>query len=130
MDEARRLAQLDFDDLTAPYLGRSGADRAAMFGGSGLRLNGKFVGFVASGGRLVLKLPAERAAAVIAGGGGEPVTVGGRATREWVGVPHAAVASWPALIGEAFDYMSALTRSGSGPAGPNSTTASSKPASA
>jgi hypothetical protein len=107
MDEARRLAQLDFDDLTADYLGRPGVDRAPMFGGSGLRLRGKFFAFVGSGGRLIAKVPAPRAAALVSAGTGEAVTVGGRPTREWVGVAHSGMAAWPALIAEAYDYLDA-----------------------
>ena len=105
MDEARRLAQLDFDDLTAEYDGRPGVDRAPMIGGSGLRLHGKFFAFVGSGGRLIVKVPQDRAAALVGDGVGEAVRVGGRPTREWVGVAHAGLATWPTLIAEAFDYL-------------------------
>lgn len=112
MDESRRLAQLDFDELAAEYAAAPGVDRAAMFGSSGLRRDGKFFAFVGSGGRLIVKLPADRATALVDGGVGERVTVGGRPTREWVGVPHSGLTGWQALIAEAYTHLGLAARTG------------------
>ncbi len=73
----REQGQRLLDRLAADYLDRAGVDRAAMFGSTGLRADGKFFAFVGARGGLIVKVPAARAAAVVAAG--QATAVPGRA---------------------------------------------------
>ncbi len=55
------------------------------------------------GERLVLKLPAERCAELVAAGS-EPFESGGRPMREWVSVGSGAAGDWPELAEEALAF--------------------------
>lgn len=106
---ARRAASQDlFNMLAAEYEARSGVSRDAMFGSLGLQYSGKFFAFVGSRGQLVLKLPAERAAALVNAGTASVVRAGRNPTREWVGVPPphdpADAGAWRTLLAEAYRY--------------------------
>ena len=58
-----------------------------MFRSPGLRTNGTIVAFLGYADTLIVKLPRDRAAALIAAGTAEPVTMGKRTMREWVAIP-------------------------------------------
>jgi uncharacterized protein YndB with AHSA1/START domain len=55
-------------------------------------------------GELVVKLPAERCAEIVAGGG-RPFESGSRRMREWVVVGAARTADWPALSEDALAFV-------------------------
>ncbi|HEV7168296.1 MAG TPA: MmcQ/YjbR family DNA-binding protein [Micrococcaceae bacterium] len=107
----RQASQLIFDTVAAEFGGRPEVSRAPMFGSSGLRLGGKFFAFVGGDGQLVIKLPAEEAAALVAAGAAEPVRAGRHATREWVGVTarDGCAPEWHRLVAEAHTYASTRT---------------------
>jgi hypothetical protein len=54
---------------------------------------------------LVVKLPADRCAALVASGEAEPFVVGRRAMREWASVAAADEARWLALAREAHAFV-------------------------
>ena len=64
-----------------------GDEEGRMLHSTGLRTGGKFYAF-ASGADVIVKLPAERVAELVASGAGSPCeTKPGRAMREWVQLP-------------------------------------------
>lgn len=89
-----------------PGVTRPGALSASGrgFGSSALRVNGRIFAMV-SGGHLVLKLPAERVAALIAAGTGGTFDAGkGRPMKEWVSISPAKHRRWLALAIEALEF--------------------------
>lgn len=110
---ARAEAQAVFDDLAQAYTGRPGVTRGSMFGSTGLQVREKFFAFVGRDGRLITKLPPERAAILVGSGCAEPVRAGRNATREWVGVldprEPAADGGWSALLEESYEYVRSLS---------------------
>ncbi|NUR86272.1 MAG: MmcQ/YjbR family DNA-binding protein [Nonomuraea sp.] len=88
-----------------------------MFRSPGLRVGGKIFAFLGSGGVLIVKLPRERALALVSSGGAAMVTMGKRTMREWVSVPagedeEETLAAWRGLVHEAHDYVDALRGNG------------------
>ena len=77
-------------------------ERAHMFNSDGLkaRANGKFFATV-SREQLLVKLPAERVAGLVASGAGQPFRSGGRLMREWVLLQPADEAACAAYVDEA-----------------------------
>lgn len=69
-----------------------------------LTINGRIFAFE-KGGRLILKLPAERCAALIASGEAEPYQLGRRVMRQWAAVPSARIDGWAALTEEAHAFV-------------------------
>src|SRR6478735_1686523 len=92
VDAERAAAAVVFQTLASEYLQRPGVVFKRMFGSEALTVGGKIVGFVGRGGRLIVKLPAERCDELIAAGGAETVDLGHGVMREWVGVRPAASA--------------------------------------
>ena len=85
--------------VTPPEPGRR------AFGASALKVGGSIFAMLQDG-RLVVKLPAQRVAKLIADGDGEPFGAGkGRPMREWVAVPYADEARWRALAEEALAFV-------------------------
>jgi len=78
---------------------------AKTFGARGLKVGGKVFAMM-SGGKLVVKLPKDRVAALVAGKKGEPFVLGPRVMKEWVAIPVRAKASWRALAEEARAFVS------------------------
>jgi hypothetical protein len=77
------------------------------FGSSaGLRV-GKSIFAMLVREELVVKLPAERCAALAASGGAHAFVVGKRAMREWVAVAPDSGHDWPALAREALAFARA-----------------------
>jgi hypothetical protein len=88
--------------VTAPGE-RPGRERA--FGAGALKVNGRIFAMV-SGGRLVVKLPAARVAALVADGDGGPFDAGkGRPMKEWVTVDVERRAAWEPLAREALAFV-------------------------
>ena len=75
------------------------------FGSNGLKANGKLFALFTQG-TLVVKLPKDRAAALVASGVGKPFDPGhGRLMKEWLTV-MSAKASWTSLAKEAHQFVS------------------------
>lgn len=98
-----------FDDLAEEHLGRAGVSTGRMFNSRGLKVHGKFFALV-SRERVVLKVPADRAAALVAAGDAVPFEPGpGRRMKEWIAlVPPADLDQWRQLMAEAHSYVAAL----------------------
>src|SRR6185369_5005111 len=99
---ARRAASQEvFDELAEGFLSQPGVNRGLMFGSWGLRWGEKFFAFVGRAGDLVVKLPEEHAAGLVARDEASAVKAGRNPTREWVSVPLAAAADasrWRKLV--------------------------------
>ena len=116
MNEQMQAATALFDDLAVEHLGRPHVTVGRMFASEGLAVSGKIFAFVGRDGRLILKVPLERAESLKGDGVAEAVTLGGRTMREWVGVPlpEDAPGPWPALMEEAHTYVASLAGTASG----------------
>jgi len=94
----------EFDAIASDLLAEPGVDEGTGFGSRpGLRVGGKIFAMHIDG-RLVVKLPAERAGALIDAGGAEAFVIGRRRMREWVAVEPGAH-DWPALAREALGFV-------------------------
>lgn len=98
-----------FDDVRLTFAAEDGVEEGRMFQSEGLTYLGKF--FVAirpDGETLLVKLPEERVAGLIAEGVGLPFTAGERGPmREWVLIPAAGLDRWAALAEEALAFAHA-----------------------
>jgi hypothetical protein len=100
-----------FDELAAEHLARGGVTLGTMMNSQGLRAGkaGPYYALV-SRGRLVLKLPADRAGALVAAGEAVPFEPSpGRKLREWVVVQPSPqrrddLARWRELLADARVY--------------------------
>jgi hypothetical protein len=70
----------------------------------GLRTGGKIFAMLHDGA-LVLKLPADRCAGLVADGVAVPFGIGTRKMREWVSIASPDGLDWPALAGEARAFV-------------------------
>ena len=80
-----------------------------MFRSPGIRTGGKIVAFLGRNDRLIVKLPRDRALALIDASAAESVTMGTRTMREWVAIPSEAGAAeterkWTDYAREALVY--------------------------
>jgi hypothetical protein len=102
-----------FDELAADHLGRPGVTIGPAMRNEGLKVDGKLYAMVVRG-RLVVKLPAARAAELTEAGDAVPFEPRpGRLMREWVMVDPPASSDdggWRRLIEDAGDYVAALAR--------------------
>ena len=93
---------MSFDAIANEFLAEPGVDEGTGFGSNpGLRVGGKIFAMEIDG-RLVVKLPAERVAA-LTDAGAEPFVVGKRTMREWVSVEPGD--DWNALAREAYEFV-------------------------
>jgi hypothetical protein len=74
------------------------------FGSKGLKANGQIFAMM-SKGRLVVKLPQARVAALVAAKKGEPYVLGARTMKEWLAIPAGASRTWRALAAEALAFV-------------------------
>ena len=103
MRDARGPDDALFRELTEPLLAEGLAEEGTIMGFPCLRAPGG--AFLATAdhrtGDLIVKLPRERVAGLIASGAGEPFAPAGRAFREWARIPGRDANLWRALIDEA-----------------------------
>jgi hypothetical protein len=91
-----------FWQLAEPLLADPAVTRSTMMGLPCLRRNGRF--FASLDRRtqaLLVKLPTDRATALIGAGHAEPFAPAGRVFREWVALPRADRRRWRTLLNEA-----------------------------
>ncbi|MBO0901380.1 MmcQ/YjbR family DNA-binding protein [Cellulomonas sp. zg-ZUI222] len=82
------------------------ADGRRHFGTATLRVHGRIAAFTPED-RLVVKLPADRVAALVTSGEGLPFPTGRPPMREWVAVTSDDPAVWRALLAESVTYVGA-----------------------
>ncbi len=110
MDAEERFAALvgafaDRPGVTVP----TGTGRGA-FGSTALKVNGSIFAMLV-GGQLVVKLPRDRVAALVADGIGRPFDAGkGTPMKEWVSVASGSHRTWLALSDEALDFVGSRQR--------------------
>jgi hypothetical protein len=95
-----------FAALILEFAGRPGVQTPAGrgFGAGALKVNGSIFAML-SHGRLVVKLPRDRVAALIADGTGGPFDAGkGRPMKEWLTVIGDDEDRWIGLAAEAFEF--------------------------
>lgn len=96
----------EFWELAEPYLARDGVDEGTILSFPCLQVDGHFF---ATGehrsGDLIVKLPKERVAELVAAGDGEPFAPAGRTFKEWVRVPRRDPVRWTGLMDEALAFV-------------------------
>ena len=98
----------DYDTMAEALLREPDVEPGTGFGSSqGLRVGGRIF-VMHMDGDLVVKLPADRAAALVEAGG-RPLQIGARTMREWVRVGPGR--DWPVLAREALDHVRGRRRS-------------------
>jgi hypothetical protein len=104
-------AQELFDAVAERLVSEDDAiERGRALQNEGLKARGKLFAFVTRGD-LVVKLPADRVAAVIAAGDGRPFDANkGRPMREWVALAPADEAACEAHMREAASFVASLGR--------------------
>jgi len=100
-----------FEAVAARLLETPGTDLATMFHSPGVRLNGKIVAMHVRD-ELVVKLPADRCAELVAGGAGRPFESGRRVMREWVTIEGVDAHAWVAYAEEALAFAQAAAATG------------------
>jgi hypothetical protein len=99
-DLCHEFAELPNVTLPSPTAGRA-------FGSGALKVNGSIFAMVVRG-HLVVKLPRERVAALIADGSGGPFDANkGTPMKEWLTVASDDAATWHALAREAYAFVAA-----------------------
>ena len=108
---ARKL----YDELTDDLLYDPAVGRSTMMGYPCVRRAGRFfASFDTQAEALVVKLPRERVAELVADGTGEPFAPNGRVFREWVTVPEPDPDVWERLLAEARDFATPAQRAPAG----------------
>src|SRR5262249_27774320 len=94
------------------YRGRKDIQTGRMFGSTGLKVAGKVFAMVVKGS-LVVKLPADRAAMLVASKEAGPFDPGhGRVMKEWVAIGATNAARWSGWVSEALEFVSAGSKRG------------------
>ena len=98
-----------FWQLAEPMLATGGVTRSTMMGLPCLRVDGKFFASLDRKTRhLLVKIPTERVAELIAAGSAFPFAPAGRTFREWAAIPPTASATWAALLDEAKTFVATM----------------------
>lgn len=96
-----------FWDAVEPFLAEDGVEEGTLMGFACVRVHGEFFAMPKHDtGQLVVKLPAERVAELVADGTGAPFGPGDKVFKEWVLVDFAHEGQWPRLLGEAKAFVS------------------------
>jgi hypothetical protein len=102
-----------FEAVAASLVGRDGVTVGGGrgFGGGALQVDGRIFAMPIDGG-VVLKLPRDRVAALVAAGEGTPFDAGkGRPMKEWIVIPSSSTVDAVALAEEALAFVAAGHRS-------------------
>jgi hypothetical protein len=100
-DDARDL----YDELTDDLLYDPAVGRSTMMGYPCVRLAGRFLAsYDDKSGSLVVKLPSERVAELVAAGTGDQFAPAGKVFREWVAIPTIDRRIWHTLLTEAVTF--------------------------
>ena len=91
-----------FWDLVEPMYADPAVQRSTMMGLPCVRLDGRFFASLdRRSGALLVKLPRQRVAQLIAAGHGAAFAPAGRVFREWVAIPQPDRQRWSTLLAEA-----------------------------
>ena len=116
MSTSRPLSneQLFWDLVGSLQLENPRLEEGTIMGGRCVRVAGEFLALVDfKGSGLVVKLPRERVAELIAQGVGRHFAPAGKVFQEWVSIPAANPRQWRALLLEGIAFVSKPeTRSG------------------
>jgi hypothetical protein len=94
-----------FEAILARFDGEPGVEQGTGWGSSpGLRVRRKIFAMLIEGD-LVVKLPADRCAELVAAGRGRPFRSGGREMREWVAVGDEHADEWLRLAEDAHAFV-------------------------
>jgi hypothetical protein len=93
--------RVSFDAVLERFAGEPGVEQGTGWRSPGLRVNRKIFAMLVDG-ELVVKLPAERCAELVAAGHARPFRSGRREMREWVVVGEG---DWVALAEEAHAFV-------------------------
>ncbi len=98
-------AEAAFAALAERFTGEGDVEPGTGFGSvHGLRAGGKIFAMLPYG-ELVVKLPADRCAAMVEAGNGRLFTVGRRTMREWLVVEAVDAETWAELAADALSYV-------------------------
>ena len=105
MSDGPNAAEAASAAVVARLTGEPDVEEGTGFGSQpGLRTNGKIFAMLVHGG-LVVKLPAERCAALTEGGSAEAFEIGRRRMKEWVRIDGVDEDAWLALAREARAFV-------------------------
>ena len=108
-------ARLLYDGLTDDLLYDPAVGRSTMMGYPCVRRAGRFFASFDTGAEaLVVKLPRQRVAELIADGTGEAFVPNGSVFREWVTIPDTDPVTWRQLLVEARDFAGPASRATAG----------------
>lgn len=93
-----------FEAIAARLVADPDVEERTAFTSPGLRVGGKIFAMLVRD-ELVVKLPAERCAELVATGAGRPFRSGGRSMREWVSVGRSPELEWSSLADEALAFV-------------------------
>ena len=92
-------------DRLCNALGKSvGAVKGKALSREAITVDGKIVAFI-SKGRLVVKLPSDRIAALLESGEATPMRMGTRVMKQWLSVAYSTAARWVELAEESARYV-------------------------
>ena len=98
-------AEAAFETLVGRFVREPDVTVGTGFGASpGLRVDGRIFAMLPAGA-LVVKLPADRCAAMAEAGDGSLMVSGKRTMREWLVVDGVDEDAWAALTADALDYV-------------------------
>jgi hypothetical protein len=104
-ERTRRSAQAAFDAIAEALLPEADVEEGTGFGTNpGLRTRGKIFAMLHTG-ELIVKLPADRCAELIATGNARAFEIGRRTMREWVRIAAVDQELWLALARESRSYV-------------------------
>lgn len=93
--------ETDFWDLAAGLMAEPDVEEGTLMGSRCLRVSGEFLAtFYRKEESLIVKLDAERAAALIAEGRAVSFAPAGKTFREWVAVPGHDLEEWEVILAE------------------------------
>jgi hypothetical protein len=105
MSPDQRFSELARSFEGQPGVALPGEPGLQGFGASALKVNGKIFAML-SGSQLVVKLPRQRVAALIADGRGEPFDANkGKPMKEWLKVSGSSDLEWRDLATEALRFV-------------------------
>lgn len=96
-----------YEEVVRAFIGRPEVSQDGVgFGSSALKVGGRIFAMVSSRGEFVVKLPAKRVDALVAGGSGVRFDAGkGRPMKEWFAAAPESDLDWIDLAAEAMEFV-------------------------